>query len=208
MNTIISTISIPSIPAFDILFGAGLSTLVTVIIFVIYIIYHLVVSLSEARQSSINKAKDNKPIDQDINFNTNSDQLTEQEIIYTSTPPKHKKKRNLRKPQPQLPIDIDNTPKEQKKIRQSLARELPQQGQGSRFEAAPGTFNNIQLTPIVEATIKPDLDSLTGIYDQSTQNTTDNYQTQNIIHIHNLLTTPEGIRTSVILSEILNHPNF
>ncbi|MDR1052890.1 MAG: hypothetical protein LBL39_01835, partial [Planctomycetaceae bacterium] len=90
--------------------------------------------------------------------------------------------------------------------RKSLTRELPQQGQGSRFEAAPGTLASIQLTPQVEATVKPELDSLTGIYDPKEQD--ENSTNQLSINLIELLTTPEGIRNSVILSEILNRPNY
>ncbi|MDR1484118.1 MAG: hypothetical protein LBT09_04770 [Planctomycetaceae bacterium] len=205
MNTIISTISNAS---FDVLFGANLTGFA--IAFILYLIFHFIVSFSDARKTAIDRAKNNdKQQDQNIDYSATPDPPEVHEIIYTSKPHEQKKKRNLRKPQPQLPIDIiDDPTKDQKNTRRSLARELPQQGHGSRFEAAPGTLNAIQLAPTVEATVNPDLDSLTGIYDQPAQSSNDNSQSQNAINLYNILTTPEGVRNSVVLSEILNRPQF
>ncbi|MDR2642787.1 MAG: hypothetical protein LBC74_08325 [Planctomycetaceae bacterium] len=207
MNTIISTLSTAP---FDVLFGGAFTGLGAIVVFIIYIVYNIAVSISEARQTAINKAKSNaEKQNQNQNYSTNQDQVAEQEIIYTSKPSEQKKKRNFRKAQPQIPDEIiDNTTKEPKNTRKVLVRELPQQGQGSRFEVAPGTLKSIQLTPIVEATVNTELDSLTGIYEQHTQNTEEDKQTQNIINLNDILTTHEGIRNSVILSEILNRPHF
>jgi hypothetical protein len=192
---------------FGVLFGAGLGDFIILILFVVFYLFFYIIrasSTANEAQEELEKEKNNN--EQNINIATSSKPFAEQGITYTT---ESKKKRNLRKPQPQLSIEtIDNSTKNQKETRKALARELPQQGHGARFEAAPGTLNTVQLAPTVEATVNPELNSLTGIYDQSPQPINDNYQPENLLNIYEILTTPEGIRNFVILSEILNRPNF
>ncbi|MDR2169314.1 MAG: hypothetical protein LBP59_04160 [Planctomycetaceae bacterium] len=212
MSTIISTISTGS---FDILFGINFSTIVSIIVITIYIIVHIASSLSDARETVAKKSQNSqKQKNSNINQNVNIEQSEQQEIIFVSKA-REKKKRNLRKPQPDIPTEfINDNANDQKITRKALARELPQQGQGTRFDAAPGTLNAIQLAPTVEVTVKPELESLTGIYEQNAQNVNidqkniNNLNPQNIINLNELLLTPDGIRNAVILSEILNRPNF
>ncbi|MDR2761737.1 MAG: hypothetical protein LBB88_03950 [Planctomycetaceae bacterium] len=211
MNTIIS------IASFDVLFGADFSTIIGIIFVVIYVIAHIIGSLGAAHETSVKKAKNNiKQQEQELNDYMSERknnaipvrQNNEQEIIYTSRP-SEKKKRNLRKPQPQISSEIINAlPNDQKNTRKSLARELPTQGQGTRFEASPRTLNTT-LASTVETNVNPDLESLTGIYEQPAQNAANSGNPKTLtININDLLSTPEGIRNSIILSEIINRPNW
>ena len=93
------------------------------------------------------------------------------------------------------------SPKEER-----LANALQPQGVGVRFEASPGTFDSSQIvTPSVEPTINPNLESMTGAFDVQTP-TNDFFKDR--LGLRQLLTTPKGIRQAVILSEIMKRPEF
>jgi len=88
----------------------------------------------------------------------------------------------------------------------SLSRELAPQGEGSRFESRPGTLDgSLVLTPSIESTVQPTLDSMTGIYD-APSGSAHSAQTSLAVDIYRMLTTPSGIRQAVILGEILRRP--
>jgi FtsZ-interacting cell division protein ZipA len=204
MSVFVSTVF--AVP-FGVLFAVDMSSIVGIIIFIIILVARVMAgNRQEAETQLQEKNKKRREPQNDMSF-SNSGLSDEQEVVFVTKPSEQKKRRNLRKPQPYLQNEIvDNTESSRKDKRKSLTRELPQQGQGSRFEAAPGTLTSIQLTPQVEAKVKPELDSLTGIYDPKEQD--DNAAKQLQINLIELLTTPEGIRNSIILSEILNRPNF
>ncbi len=88
----------------------------------------------------------------------------------------------------------------------ALSRQLAPQGEGSRFEAHPGTLGGLTLTPTVEPTVQPMLESLTGIYDEPT--TSASQQSPLATELFQLLSTPTGIRQAVILGEILKRPEY
>lgn len=227
MTAIISNFSV--IP-FGILFGVDLHTIIVIIFIVFYVIFHGLASIESARETvrkrenkaqnqnqnqDIQDIKDGIATNQSINqsINQSSGFNVEQDIIYKSKPSENKRKRNFRKSQPQIPNEIISTTNyvsnESKSQRKVLSRELPQQGQGVRFNAAPGTLNTV-LAPSVEATVNPELESLTGIYDQPELDTNNNNIVSDTIKfsLNDFLTTPDGIKNSFILSEILNRPKF
>ena len=89
-----------------------------------------------------------------------------------------------------------------------LVRELAPQGEGARFDASPGTFDSsLALTPSVEPTVQPTLDSMTGIYD-APPDSEHLAQTALAVDIYQMLTTPSGIRQAVVLGEILKRPEY
>ena len=89
-----------------------------------------------------------------------------------------------------------------------LSRELTPQGEGSRFDVQPGTLDgSLTLTPSVEPTVQPMLESMTGIYD-TPFGSEQSIQTPLAVDIFQLLTTPSGIRQAVVLGEILKRPEF
>jgi hypothetical protein len=101
-------------------------------------------------------------------------------------------------------ISADNN----RKIRGTLSRELAPQGEGTRFEAAPGTLDESQIVaPSVEPTVKSMLESMTGIYEASP--TSSEPQSQPLtLDIQKLIAKPEGVRQAIILAEILKRPNY
>jgi hypothetical protein len=140
--------------------------------------------------------------------------------IYTTHPSERKKKRKFRHQQPTITYEneIDTTKErtrshgrdkgQDKSTRGSLSRSLPQQGQGTRFEAVPGTLDASQIVaPAINPNVNPTLESMTGIYDNNSPSIESNI-TEQTINIHNILTSPDGIRNSIILAEILTHPKY
>ncbi|MDR1480638.1 MAG: hypothetical protein LBJ00_17055 [Planctomycetaceae bacterium] len=198
MNTLSIILGVP----FGILFGANWAGLLAT---AIVVIFYLIINAAERYAAAQKLDKLNKQKEQNMEQFENPEPAADQEIVFTSKPSDQKKKRNPKRSQPKISNDYNtNSTNNQKEPRRALVRELPKQGHGARFEAAPGTLSSVQLTPQVEATVKPELDSLTGIYDQTAD---DNNTSQNTINLINLLSTPEGIREAIILSEILNRPS-
>lgn len=92
--------------------------------------------------------------------------------------------------------------------RRSLSRELAPQGEGARFETAPGTLDaNRIVAPTVEPTVKPTLESMTGIY-EAAPTATELGDQPLTLDIQRLIVRPEGIRQAVILAEILKRPEM
>ena len=117
--------------------------------------------------------------------------------------PRPKKERKRK--QPELVMETDNefptrgTP---------LVRELAPQGEGSRFDAKPGTLDSSQiLSPSVEPTVQPTLESMTGIYDAPPGGES-SAQALLTVDLFRVLTTPNGVRQAVVLGEILRRPDF
>lgn len=97
---------------------------------------------------------------------------------------------------------------EEERTRKVLSRELAPQGEGARFEAAPGTMDETQLvSPSIESTVKPTLESMTGIYEAKPTESELGGQPLTL-DIQKLIARPEGIRQAVILAEILKRPEF
>ena len=91
---------------------------------------------------------------------------------------------------------------------QALVKRLAPQGQGQRFEADPGTLNPASIVaPTIDPAVKPELDSMTGIYEQDAAAKATRRLAPTIeLNITDCLKTPEGICQAVLLAEILNRP--
>jgi type IV secretory pathway VirB10-like protein len=91
--------------------------------------------------------------------------------------------------------------------RQSLRKTLSPQGEGSRFDAAPGTLDTSALvTPSVEVTVNPQLGSLTDIYEQAQTYNDSVSGTADAAGLQRFLTSVDDIRSAVILAEIFGPP--
>ena|GEM_PF-1873733 len=89
---------------------------------------------------------------------------------------------------------------------QALSKKLSPQGEGHRFYADPGTLNVSQIvTPSIDPTVKPDLYSITGIYEEGAL-FADRSQPAISINLADTLAQPNGIIQAVILAEIFNKP--
>jgi len=94
--------------------------------------------------------------------------------------------------------------------KKALVKALAPQGEGHRFVADPGTLDTTNIiAPSIDPTVKADLGSMTGIYDQqsaaaraATRKTAPTVE----LNLFNILQRPEGICQAVILAEIMNRP--
>jgi hypothetical protein len=93
--------------------------------------------------------------------------------------------------------------------KQALTKKLAPQGEGQRFEADPGTLDTARIVaPTFDPTVKPELESITGIYEQEATSI-ERRSTQTVsLNIADWLAKPEGICQAVILAEILNRPKI
>jgi hypothetical protein len=90
--------------------------------------------------------------------------------------------------------------------RQALSKKLPPQGEGSRFDTAPGTLDAAKVVvPMIDPTVKPELESMTGIYEQESTLTPKSSPPLSL-NIVDWFAKPEGLCRAVILAEILNRP--
>jgi len=104
---------------------------------------------------------------------------------------------------------VFDEPKAEPTRKKALVKTLAPQGEGHRFVADPGTLDTTNIVaPTIDPTVKADLGSMTGIYDQqsaaarATRRTAPTVEV-NLLHI---LQRPEGICQAVILAEIMNRP--
>ena len=90
--------------------------------------------------------------------------------------------------------------------RQALSKKLTPQGEGERFEVDPGTLDTGHIVaPTIDPTVKPELESITGIYEEGAV-FTEKSKPAITLNVADYLAKPEGIIHAVILAEILNRP--
>ena len=90
--------------------------------------------------------------------------------------------------------------------RQTLIKKLSPQGEGQRFDVDPGTLDATQIVaPTIDPTVKPELESITGIYEQEATSIEKSVLAMSL-NIIECLAKPEGLCQAVILAEILNRP--
>ncbi|GHT44152.1 hypothetical protein FACS189454_00820 [Planctomycetales bacterium] len=176
----------------------GLIGAAVVILYLAHAIYSAI-QASAAQQAEQQQAKEQKqqskrpkqpaPIRQAVAENL-PDELT----LVSRTPKKQAKRVKRRDLVP------DEISAEKPLRRQPSVKELPPPGIGSRFDVAPGMLDSSQIVaPTLSTNIKPNFESLTGIYDQpATQLSTE----QQTVDIFAMLSNPDGLRQAVILSEI------
>ena len=88
----------------------------------------------------------------------------------------------------------------------TLVKKLSPQGEGQRFAVEPGTLDagNI-VAPTFDPSVKPELDSITGIYEQGVT-FGESARPAITLNIAGWLAKPEGICQAVLFAEILNRP--
>jgi hypothetical protein len=173
-----------------------------IIILLLFVIAHILKAFFESRSAKASEEKlkqksGNEPaIDADDDFFT----------FQTKTPPPPRERKRSPRRQPSVPNNETTFENPRRKTRGTLSRELGQQGEGTRFEAAPGTFDPTQLVaPTIEPTVKPTLESMTGIYEAPP---TSNETQPSTLNILQFIMEPEGIRQAIILAEILKRPEY
>lgn len=98
-------------------------------------------------------------------------------------------------------LNISASPK-----RQALSKELSAQGEGHRFDTAPGTLDSARIVaPTIDPSVKPELESITGIYEEGAVYA-ERSKSAITLNIADFLSKPEGIVRAIIFAEILDRP--
>ena len=167
--------------------------IVVVVFVVMMIIAHLVKSIREAAEAAKQQQQQAKA-DEDI-------------VIITQQKPTKSQKAVKQRPPVRQPLgdtlSLSDSPSQK---RQALSKRLGTQGEGQRFEVAPGTLDASQIVaPTIDPTVRPDLGSITGIYEEGAQ-VGRRTGAAISLNIADYLAKPEGVIQAVILAEILNRP--
>ena len=166
---------------------------------IIMIITHIIKSIRENAEV----AKRQQP-------DTDDDEVV---IVRPQKPVKQQKpnQRSVAASQPSKGLrSVFDEPKAEPTRKKALVKALAPQGEGHRFIADPGTLDTTNIVaPTIDPTVKADLGSMTGIYDQqsaaaraATRKTAPTVE----LNLFNILQRPEGICQAVILAEIMNRP--
>ena len=165
------------------------STIGTLIIVILMIVAHIIKAMKESAA-----AKQQEP---------DSD---EDELVIISRPkpvkqPQGNKQRS--RVRQSLGESLDSSVPQK---RQALSKKLSPQGEGQRFETAPGTLDASQIVAsTIDPSMKPELESITGIYEEGAM-FAERSKPAITLNIADFLAKPEGIVQAVILAEILNRP--
>ncbi|MDR0521042.1 MAG: hypothetical protein LBH00_04210 [Planctomycetaceae bacterium] len=153
------------------------------VIFLLYLAANILSAMQEAKKTAGQKqaAGKNTPLPENG------------EVIIRQKPAKPKRKRESL----ELVLEPEDTPR----AVPTLVRQLPPQGEGRRFDAAPGTFDAAAVVaPSIDPSVKPQLESITGIYEQAAN--TPYSSASSPVNIAEWLARPENIRQAVITAEI------
>ena len=178
-----------------------MESIIAVIFAIIMIVTHIIKSIREnaeaARRSQPDPAED------------------EVVVIRPSKPvrqqPKPNKPRLIADGQPAKGLrSVFDEPKAEPSRQKALVKKLAPQGEGQRFDVDPGTLNPSNIVaPTIDPTVKPDLGSITGIYEQqSAAARAATRRTAPTVEVNLLdgLMKPEGLCQAIIFAEIINRP--
>jgi len=174
-------------------------SIIAVIFAILMIVTHIIKTMRENAEAA--KQKPETPEDEVIVIRPNKpikQQQPNKQRLADSQPPKG----GLR--------SVFDEPKKVSSRQQALVKTLSTQGEGHRFDADPGALNisNI-VAPTIDPTVKPDLGSMTGIYEQqsgaaraATRRTAPTVE----VNLLSGLMKPEGLCQAIIFAEIMNRP--
>jgi len=101
---------------------------------------------------------------------------------------------------------VFDVPRTESPRHSALVKELSPQGEGHRFAVDPGTFDTTNIVaPSIDPMVKPQLDSITGIYEQGVT-FGETAKPAITLNLAEWLSKPEGICQAVIFAEIMNRP--
>ena len=171
-------------------------SIIAVIFAIIMIVTHIIKSIKEAAEVAKQQQL------QQLKIDTDDDELVIVARSKPNRPPKASKQRPISRRPLEETLDIYDPPPK----RQALSRALSPQGEGQRFNADPGTLDTTRIVaPTVDPTVKPELESITGIYEEGVQ-FADRSKSAISLDIADYLAKPEVIIQAVIFAEILNRP--
>ena len=161
------------------------------IIFILLIIAHIIKSIRDAA-----------PQQPDATKEKNSGVVIITQPKQSKQPPKPSKPSKQRLAERSVFDDTRTEPNRQK----ALVKKLSPQGEGQRFEVDPGTLDSGNIVaPTFDLAMKPELESITGIYEQGVT-FSESTQPAITLNIADWLAKPEGICQAVLFAEILNRP--
>jgi len=180
-------------------------TIVGLIIAILMVIAHLVKSVKEGLEARSGQAS--QPMSEAM----------DDELVLITQPKMSKSKGNKqrqserqspKKVRSLLGDSLSESPQKQAP-KQALTKKLSPQGEGERFVADPGTLDTTRIVaPTFDHTVKPELESITGIYEQEATSMGRGSAPAVTLNIADWLAKPEGICQAVILAEILNRPTW
>ena len=176
-------------------------SIIALIFAILMIVTHIIKTMRENAEA----AKHQKP-------ETPEDEVV---VIRPNKPIKQQQKPNKQRLADSQPSKVGlrsvfDEPKKAPSRQQALVKTLSTQGEGHRFEADPGTLNTSNIVaPTIDPTVKPDLGSMTGIYEQ--QSAAARAATRRIaptveVNLLDGLMKPEGLCQAIIFAEIMNRP--
>ena len=163
---------------------------IAVIVAILMVIAHIIKSIKEGAEA----AKQPPP-------DAEQDEL----VIIPRPKPVKQPRENRSRSLARQPLEDDpyvSTPVK----RQALSKKLSPQGEGHRFEADPGSLDAARIVaPTIDPTVKPELESITGIYEEGAS-FSDRSTPAITLNLADYLAKPEGVIQAVILAEIMNRP--
>jgi len=175
------------------------SSIIALIFMILMIMAHIIKSIRESAELARQQQRQ-----QQQSVDDDDDDLVLMLHPKPSKPPKAaaKQRSSVRQPLGE-PLRRSDPPPAK---RQALTKRLAPQGEGERFAADPGTLDTAQIVaPTVDPTVKPELESITGIYEEGAQ-FNDWSKSAITLDIADYFTKPGGVIHAVILAEILNPP--
>jgi len=176
--------------------------IIALLFMILMIITHIIKSIRDNAEA-IKQQQKKKP-------DTDDDELV---IIRPDKPikqPKPNKQQRLTEGQPiRRPMSVFDSPKTEPPRQKALVKTLAPQGVGHRFAVDPGTLDTSNIVaPSIDPTVKADLGSMTGIYEQQSAAMGAARRTAPTIelNIFDSLKRPEGICQAVIFAEVMNRP--
>ena len=175
--------------------------IIALLFMIIMIITHILKSIREVSETAKRQQQ--------------SEAAEEEVVVIRPTKPIKPQKPNkqrLAEEQPSRGLrSVFDEPKNEPFRQKALVKKLSPQGEGRRFVADPGTLDTSNIiAPTIDPTVKPDLGSITGIYEQQSAAARATRRTVPMIEVNPLhfLQQPEGICQAVILAEIINRPTW
>lgn len=170
--------------------GQGIGEFIGVIVFLLIVFFQFLKTVFEARKGEAASAPPPR---------SRQEQSTEK---------RQQPARRERESRPAAREAAPTQTQEEQRNRGVLSRELAPQGVGQRFDVDPGTLDTSHLeNASLEPTVRPTLDSMTGIYEAApvSEESPDQPLT---LDIQRLMARPEGVRQAIILAEILKRPDY
>jgi hypothetical protein len=181
------------------------SAIVGLIIAILMVVAHLVNSAKEAAAA---KKQQQEP-ELELEFSEDELILISQPVVppKPSKPKGNKQRQSSKNMRSILDNPFSGATLSEPPKKQALTKKLSPQGEGERFGVDPGTLDTARIVaPTFDPTVKPELESITGIYEQEATSMVGRMVPAVSLNIADYLTKPEGICHAVILAEILNRP--